>query len=274
MKLPSLPSPSVETPRNRSPWQVQRAVLFALVLREMKARVDGQWVGAIWALFEPLAHVLVILAMIAFLRGRSMPGVEVPVFLAVGMLPYFLYRNLQGRLMEAITANRGLFSYRQVKPLDALASRAAVEVLMSLAIYIVTLGLLGWLGYHVVPRHPLEALGAYALVVLLGTSVGTLFAVLGHERPRVKTFVRLTSMPLYFASGVVIPLNVLPPEKLAWLMLNPLAHIVDLSRWAFVAGHATMPGTNAMYPLVFTVALMALALLVYRANRLRLVTTT
>ena len=47
----------------RSAWEIQRAVLQALLLREMKARVGGQWVGAVWTLLEPLAHVAVIVTV-------------------------------------------------------------------------------------------------------------------------------------------------------------------------------------------------------------------
>lgn len=59
----TLPASSPSVRRERTPWEVQRTVLFALLLREMKARVGGQWVGAVWTLIEPLAHVLLILGI-------------------------------------------------------------------------------------------------------------------------------------------------------------------------------------------------------------------
>lgn len=273
MNPPSVPPTPAAALPPRSTWEVQRAVLFALLLREMKARVGGQWVGAIWTLIEPLAHVLMILTIFTVLRGGNMPGVEVPVFLAVGLLPFFLYQHLATRLMEAITANRGLFAYRQLKPLDPLIARAGVEALMNLSVYVVTLGLLGWLGYHVLPQRPLEAIGIGVLVLLLGTGAGLLFAVAGHERPRVKAFARMLNMPMYLASGAIFPLAVLPPEALRWLLLNPMAHLVDLSRQAFLPGYTGVPGVSTAYPALFTLCLLALAMLMYRANRLRLVTT-
>lgn len=236
--------------------------------------MGGQWVGAVWTLIEPLAHVLLILTVIAVLRGRSMPGIEVPVWLAVGLIPFFLFQHLATRLMDGIDANRGLFSYRQVKPLDTLVSRATVETLMNLLVYAFTLGLLGWLGYHVLPARPLEMMGVNAVLVLLGTGFGVLAAVVSHERPRLRSFIRMSMMPLYFASGVIIPLDIVPREQLAWLMLNPLAHLVDLSRQAFLPSYLPLPGAEIGYPVLFTLVLLALALLVYRADRLRLVTST
>ena len=58
-------------------------------------------------------------------------------------------------LMDSIEANRGLFNYRQVKPFDTLLSRAAVESIMNLVVYVFSLGILGWMGYHVLPARPL-----------------------------------------------------------------------------------------------------------------------
>jgi capsular polysaccharide transport system permease protein len=268
-----LPTRSAEPPRKRSAWEVQRAVLFALVLREMKARVGGQWVGAVWTLIEPLTHVMILVTILGFLRGSVLPDIEYPVFLVTGLLPFFLFQHLSMRLMDGIEANRGLFSYRQVKPLDTLLSRACVEALMNLLVYAFTLGILAWLDFDVVPAGPLEMLGVNAVMILLGTGFGVLSAVLTHDRPRLRSFIRMTMMPLYFASGVIFQVDLLPPEYLEWLLLNPLLHLVELSRHAFIPAYVPAEGVNALYPLLCTLTVGALAMLLYRADRLRLVTS-
>ena len=135
MNQTALPPRSQEPTRRRSAWEVQRAVLFALLLREMKARVGGQWIGAIWTLLEPLTHTMIIVTILGFVRGSTRAGLEYPVFLVTGLLPFFLFQHLAMRLMDGIESNKGLFSYRQVKPLDTLLSRACVEALMNLVVY-------------------------------------------------------------------------------------------------------------------------------------------
>ena len=45
--------------------------------------------------------------------------------IVVAMLPYFILRNIWFRMMSAVDANAGLFSYRQVKPADAMASHVS-----------------------------------------------------------------------------------------------------------------------------------------------------
>jgi capsular polysaccharide transport system permease protein len=266
------PRPS-EPSRKRSAWEIQRAVLFALVLREMKARVGGQWIGAVWTLIEPLTHVMIMVTILGFLRGVGPSGTEYPVFLVTGLLPFFLFQHLALRLMEGIDANRGLFSYRQVKPLDTLLSRACVEALMNLLVYAFTLGILAWLGFSVVPAQPLEMIGVNLVLLLLGTGFGILTAVLTHERPRLRSFVRMMMMPLYFGSGVIFQVDLLPREYLDWLLLNPLLHLVELSRHAFLPVYVPALGINMLYPVLCTLAIGALAMLLYYAERLKLVTT-
>lgn len=274
MSLQRLPPPQSPRPQERSAWQVQRSVLFALLQREMKARVGGQWIGAVWTLFEPLAHVLVMLSLYTVFLHRQAPlaSIEYAVFLVTGLLPYFLFQNLATRLMDGIESNRGLFSYRQVKPLDTLVSRTLVEALMNLAVYLFTLMLLGWLGFHVVPTGPLELLGAQAVMLCLGCGFGILFAVWSYRRPKVRTFVRMVMMPLYLISGVIFPIDLAPPEALQWLTLNPLLHLLELSRHAFIPAYVPLPEVNWTYPLMFALVTLTLALLAYRADRLRLVT--
>jgi capsular polysaccharide transport system permease protein len=273
MNAAASPSRPPEPPRKRSAWEIQRAVLFALVLREMKARVGGQWIGAVWTLIEPLTHVLILVTILGLLRGVGPSGTEYPVFLVTGLLPFFLFQHLAMRLMDGIEANRGLFSYRQVKPLDTLLSRACIEALMNLLVYAFTLGILAWLGFSVVPAGPLEMMGVNVVLLLLGTGLGILFAVLTHERPRLRSFVRMTMMPLYFASGVIFQVDVLPREYLDWLLLNPLLHLVELSRHAFLPVYVPAQGINMLYPLLCTLAVGAFALLLYYAERLKLVTS-
>ncbi|MBN4841725.1 kpsM protein, partial [Citrobacter braakii] len=84
----------------RSPWEVQRSVVFALFIRELKTRFGGRWIGAFWVLLEPLAHVLMLLMIFGFVQHRVLAGVEYSVFLLVGLVPFFMFKNLVVRLME------------------------------------------------------------------------------------------------------------------------------------------------------------------------------
>jgi len=267
MQLQSLPA----TPRKRSTLRIQRAVLVALVIRELRSRVEGRWLGLLWMLFEPLAHVMVILALFGFRHHATSPNVELPVFLVTGLLPFFVFRNLARRLPAAISSNRGLYAYRQVKPFDALIARAIVEVGLYGAVYATALMLLGWLGYHWLPQAPLELIVVGFLLVTFGVGLGLVFAVAAHNRPRVQTVIGFAFLPLYLLSGVIFPVHTLSPDVRAWLLWNPVLHLIELARTYFIAAYQPLEGINLGYPAAWTLAASALGMSLYRVYRHRLV---
>ncbi len=236
-------------------------------------RVGGQWVGAVWTLFEPLAHTLSLLALLSVALGRQAPAGEFPVFLVTGLLPFFLFQHLSSRLMDGIESNRGLFAYRQVKPIDVLIARTVVEIGMNLTVMIFTLSLLGWLGFEVLPSDPLAFIGAYALVALLGAGFGTLVAVLTHERPRMRSLVRMAMFPLYLISGVIFRIDLVPPEYLTLLLWNPILHLLELVRHAFIPAYQLTDGVGWLHPALTGLAILSFALLLYLSKRQELVRT-
>lgn len=254
----------------RSAWEVQRSVLFALFLREAKGRFGGRWLGAFWILLEPLAHLSLLMLIFGSVRGRLLPGIEFPVFLLVGLIPFFVFRSLALRLMGAVDANRGLFGYRQVKPLDTLASRAVLEIAVYAVVSLTMLLALGWLGFQWMPAEPLELLWVIASVAVLGFGLGLLFAVATDELPNFRAFIRILFMPLYLLSGVMFPVSALPPEVLSWLLWNPVLHAVELCRGHFLPQYHVIPAVNAGYLAMCSLLALAGGLSLYRVRRHRL----
>lgn len=271
MSAPTALSTPRTGPAPRSAWAIQRAVLFALMTRELKTRFGGRWIGGIWFVLEPLAHVLMMVAMFGVMHQAVSPSIDYPVFLVTGLLPFFTFRSLSMRLMDGIEANRALFSYRQVKPMDTLVSRALLELALHAAIFVLALAVLAWLGYRVQPAAPLELAGVWALLSLFGTGLGTLLAVLGQALPPLRAMVRLAFFPLYLLSGVMFPLHALPPALVELLLWNPVLHLVEEARGQFFAAYPMLPGVNLAYPALWTLVCTVLALALYRLRRLRLI---
>lgn len=254
----------------RTPWQIQRAVLFALFVRELKTRFGGRWLGVFWVLLEPLAHLIILMLVFGFIRRRVLPGIDFPVFVLTGLVPFFLFKNLALRLMEGIDSNRGLFGYRQVKPIDTLVSRAMLEISIYSTVYLIMLASLGWWGLHFIPEQPLELMAVSTLLVVAGSALGLLFAVVTDDLPNARSFIRIAFMPLYLLSGVMFPVSSLPPAVLPWLMWNPVLHAIELSRGHFFPQYHVLPQVSAGYVAGFALVVLVVALGLYRVRRHRL----
>jgi capsular polysaccharide transport system permease protein len=270
-----LPLPGRAAPTTRrSAWEIQKAVVLALFIRELRARVEGRWLGLLWTVAEPVAHLSIIMTLFIVVRHVVRPGIDPALFLATGLVPFFLFRNLSLRNADSVRQNFGLFSYRQVKPFDTLLSRTLVEIALSSLAYAVVLAALGWWGIEVWPAKPLELFAASAVLIALGFGLGLSLMVACTDRPRLRTVVGLMFVPLYLLSGVIFPLNSVPNEWLDWLLLNPLVHLVDLMRQGFAAGYPPLPGAGLAYPTAWALGLLALGLCLYRVERRRLIAST
>ena len=259
--------------RKRTPWQIQRAVVFALVMRELKTRFGGQWTGVIWLFGVPLAQLVVFAWINTVIRGRiSRSGYDFVVWLIVAMIPYDVFRTLWSQLMRAPSSNKGLFNFRQVKPMDTFIARAVLEIALQAIIFLLIALALARVGYApLVPQDLLAFLGVVSMFAALGIGMGICSAVLDDIIPRYGVFIGLVTMPLAIVSGVIFPLTKLPQSLLYWFLFNPVLHLVELARHAYLPGYVMVQGVNASYPAAFILVVLALAMSMYRVRRRELI---
>ncbi len=252
----------------RSSWQIQKAVVFALILRELKTRFGGRMIGLLWVLFEPITNIALMLVMRILIRDRyAGVMIDIVVYLVVAMIPFFAFRNIWFRMMGAVEGNMGLFSYRQVKPADSMVARTIMEVVMYTAIFLVFMVFFAWMDYQVFPTHPIEYLGLVILFIVWGVALGLMSAVGVKKFPALGSFLRLVSFPLYITSGVLFSVSRFPPLVVEVLMWNPLLHMVELTRWAYLTTYNPIMGVNILYPLTVGTTLLGVGVALFWVNR-------
>ncbi len=253
----------------RTPWQIQRAVIFALLMREIKTRFGGHWTGVVWLIGSPLVQVFVLVLVNTYLRGRLSRGTyEFAIFLIVALMPYQMCTGLWSQLMSAVKSNLGLFNYRQVKPLDTIVARALLELVLDVLVFVIALMVLARFGFKpTTPEHLAAYMGAWLLAFMLGSGIGLTLATVIGPLPRLGFAVQLLSLPLMFTSGVLFSVHGLPREIIEWLLYNPLLHVVELARAAFLPGYSLLPGVTLLYPSMVTLVFGALGISLYRLRR-------
>ena len=248
----------------RSPLQITLSVWRALVLREALTRIATGRAGWVWLLLEPVAHVALMLVIFTAMRGRVHTGVDFALFLAIGVIGYTFFTVSAQRPAAAINANRGLLSYRQVKPVDPVLARAMLEGLIQVFVTMVLLCGAAVVGFDVLPHDPLTFIEAYALLWLLGTGFGLALSVGSTIVPEIGKVMGFVFMPLYFASGVLFSPAALPPSVQSWLLYNPLIHGVELARSAFFPGYHLVQGVSMGYLAGFALGFVLFGLALHR----------
>lgn len=259
--------------KKRSSLAITRAVIFALLLREMQTRFGSRRMGAFWLMFEPIASIAVLMFIFTVVRARHVPGMDFPVFLLTGIVPFMMMRNIALKLMDSVEANRALFAYRNITIFDTYIARVLVECSIMSCVYAILLFVLGfWFGYDVSIAYPVQWFAALAHGVLFAMGLGVFLSIIVQAMPNAKSFIRLLFMPLYLISGVVFPLWIIPHQYLPWVLWNPFAHLVDNMRSAVFVNYPVIPGVNVSYPLVITIVFLFAALGLYRVRKEALLT--
>ena len=248
----------------RSPWQIARSVWFALFMREAIARTMANRMGWFWMIAEPAAIVLIFVWIRAFIRGgRLIINAEFIPWLVVGLIGFFMVRDALLRGMGAVDANRALFAYRQVLPVDPVLVRITLEGMLRTIILLLFIGGAWMLDINIIPDYALGAMVWWLSLWFLGLALGLITSVAGTLVPEIATVVRMLSWPLLILSGVIIPLHNFPRWILEYLMYNPIVHGLELLRAAFFHGYVVVPGTSAHYFWMFTLTAATLGLLLH-----------
>lgn len=257
----------------RSPLQIKKSVIFALILREARSRFGDRRMGATWTLIEPICHLLILSVLFSLIRGRSVAGIDFPVFVLVGLAPFLLFRNISMRLMNSPKENRALFAYKQIKPLDTFVARALVEFCISASAYAILVFGFAWCGFDMSIKSPIE----WMLTIMLGVSfsfgLGTLLSLIANAVPSSALIIRMMFFPLYFISGVLVPASYLPHAMLPLLLLNPFLHLLELIRAEIFPHYVPVDGVSVHYVMGFTLVLLFVSLGTYRVRRLHLIST-
>lgn len=254
--------------QKRSPLQVVRAVLFALIVREVRGRFGANRLGAFWFIFEPIAHISILLAIFSLARGQAHYGPPTATFLVSGIIPFLLFKNIALKGMEAVSANKALFAYRQIKPFDTIVARAIVECSLMACVYLTIIFTLGfWGGYDVAIHYPLQWLGVLLIGGGLSFGLGLVFCVIGEAMPELKGFIRMLFMPLYFISCVILPLWAVPPQFRSWIWWNPFLHIIDGLREATFLHYPEINGISLGYATSIALVFLFFGVILYRQRR-------
>jgi capsular polysaccharide transport system permease protein len=254
----------------RTSADITFAVWKALVLREAVSRLSAGRAAWLWLLLEPLVHVVFLLFIFSVIRMQSIGGIDTAVWLMIGMMAFLMFRRTGTQTQNAVGSNQGLFTYRQVKPVDTALMRAALEGFLTLLVSIVLFSGAALFGIDIIPADPMSVLEAFFGLWLLGAGFGLMASVAGEMIPELGKVIGFVMTPMYFASGVILPLANVPQPYRDWLLFNPVAHGLEAARLGFAPYYHAVPELSIGYVYGFAVVVifLGLALHVRYATRL------
>jgi capsular polysaccharide transport system permease protein len=214
---------------------IQSRVIHALILRETRTRFGRSKLGYLWALFEPISYIVVMIVIFGTISRSSPIGGEdnLPLFFMTGLIPWFMFMHVATKTMYAIDSNKALLAYPQVTPFDVLISRAILEMITLIIVLVIVTTILANLGYS----HRIDSyLGLFAslgAIWMLATGVGFLNATIKLYLPSYDQTYNAIQRPFFFISGIFFLPETMPKELQGLLYYNPILHGVEWFRSAF-----------------------------------------
>ncbi len=241
----------------------RRELLAALVGREMKGRYKGSALGLLWSLLTPLFMAGIYAFFFRLLSGRAANTQSI----LVGVFAWQFTSNCVHQGMNCITGNANLVKKvafpRRMLPM-AVTVAAGIDYLISL---VVQLGLIAFLLHRSGTTYT-WTLAALPLVFLLHAifNLGLAFflSALNVYFRDTQHLVGVGLSALFFLSPAMYDLSFvarmaldtgMDPRVMDLYLLNPLAGIFSLYRWAFLG---TLPPLGSFFwagiawPFVFT----------------------
>ncbi len=231
----------------RSSTNITLSVWRALLLREALTRVSGGRAPWIWLILEPMVHMAFFVFIFKVIGHRVIGGIETETWVITGMLAFFMFRRTGQQGVHGISANRALFSYRQVRPVDTVIVRALMEGLLMLLISLCVLAGAGLIGYTVMPDDPLRVMASIFCLWMFGLGFGLVLSVPKELIKEFDFLISFSMMPLYLISGVVMPTTMLPQNFRDFVMLNPITHGIESVRQGYARFYHAPDGLDLGY---------------------------
>lgn len=207
-----------------------RDLLYYLAWRDIKVRYKQTFIGVLWALFQPLATMIIF----SFLFGRMVKipsdGIPYPLFVYIGLVFWTFFSAAVTNSSASFIDNEKILTKvyfpRILLPISSLAV-AGIDFFISLSILG---GIMIFYGF--VPSFMglciLPALAA--LTATFAAGAGLFLAALNVKYRDVRFVLPFLIQLMMFTTPVIYSLKIVP-HKFEWLFwLNPMAGIIDAAR--------------------------------------------
>ena len=211
-----------------------RELLYFLIWRDVKVRYKQTFIGAAWAVLQPLAAMILFTLVFRMFIKIPSDGLPYPVFAYAALLPWNFFSSGLNRSSSSLVGQAHLISKvyfpRLIVPLSA-----ALSGIVDFAIaFVLLIGMMVWLGF--VPTWKVVTLPLFLLLALLSAlAVGLWMSALNVRYRDVGYTIPFLTQILMFASPLFYPISLVPEEWRLLYSLNPLVGIIDGFRWALLS---------------------------------------
>ena len=248
-------------PKYNSAASVFRNSIYALVVKGLKSKFGTMSFGFLWIFLEPLIHLAIILTIFGVIFGRFGSDLFSINSLLFTLLNWFLIRDIITTNINALYVNRNYLGFPTLKPIMFYFSGYSSILISSFAIpltfFILSLIFLDDFYFF----NTWKLIYIFILVSFFGFFISIILASLSINRPGLKRVLTLSLRFLYIGSLVIIPIEIIPFPFADYILINPLAQLMELIREIIIPSRDI--DVSISYILIWLVMLTPLSVFIY-----------
>ena len=161
-------------------------------------------------MIEPFITLVIFVVIFSFFRIRATNGLNIYLFLGIG---FIYYKTFQGSIvssLNSLNANRALFTYKQVKPIDTVITRCIVEAYINFIILIILFLINFLIKWNLlIDSFPMFLL-SFAALNIFCLSLGII--IFDFIEWMIEDFYSFYIKTVSFTSGVLFSIRIIPQD--------------------------------------------------------------
>jgi len=212
-----------------------RDMLLMWVFREIRVRYKQSFLGAAWAILQPLVLMLMFTTVFSLMAKFPTDGIPYPIFSYTALLPWTLFATSVTFGVSSLINNLNLVTKtyfpREVLPMGVVGA-ALFDYLIASSIFFVMMLVyqipLTWYALWI-PLFLIIQVFLMLGVILLGAALTVFYR-------DVRFIVPLGVQLWLYATPIIYPVSLVPEQFRTLYMLNPMAGIVESYRQVLLRG--------------------------------------
>jgi capsular polysaccharide transport system permease protein len=213
--------------------RIQRRVLHALLMREIITRFGRENLGVLWLVVEPMIFTLGVATLWTASGLHHGSPIPIVAFAVTGYSSVLMWRNSVGRASSAIAQNKALLFHRNVRSIDVLLTRIALEICGATASFAALSLLFIFVGWMPVPVDLLQVVFGWFMLAWFGLSLALLIGAATAFSEIVERIWHPAAYLLFPLSGAAFMVDWLPANMQKVVLLLPMVHGVEMLRQGY-----------------------------------------
>lgn len=209
---------------------IQRRVLHALLMREIITRFGRENLGVLWLVAEPMLFTLGVATLWTAAGLHHGSPIPIVAFAVTGYSSVLMWRNSTNRSSGAIAQNKPLLFHRNVRVIDVLLTRIALEIGGATGSFIILSSLFTFIGWMPLPDDLLKVVFGWLMLAWFGASLALLIGAGTAFSEIIERLWHPAAYLLFPLSGAAFMVDWLPVGMQKFVLLLPMVHGVEMLR--------------------------------------------